>query len=193
ARGADAVIPALLIDAGADPDAVNAEGLTPLAVACGNANWAIAEFLLARGARPTVPFGQPALVHAAGVEDDDPAGVRLLLRRKADVNALAPLQRTALMTAALAGHAAIAEALLAAGADVGARDQNGTTALMEAARSGAAAVIHALAKRKPTPDCVDASGRTALMIACQSRQANEETVRALLALGADRALTGNDG
>jgi len=193
ARGADAVIPALLIDAGADPDAVNAEGLTPLAVACGNANWAIAEFLLARGARPTVPFGQPALVHAAGVEDDDPAGVRLLLRRKADVNALAPLQRTALMTAALAGHAAIAEALLAAGADVDARDQNGTTALMEAARSGAAAVIHALAKRKPTPDCVDASGRTALMIACQSRQANEETVRALLALGADRALTGNDG
>ena len=52
------------------------------------------------------------------------------------------------MTAALAGHARIAEALLAAGADTNLADHRGTTALMEAARSGAVGVVHALGKRK---------------------------------------------
>jgi ankyrin repeat protein len=193
ARCAEPIVAALLLDASAEVDAVNADGLTPLAIACSNANWAVAAFLLDRGARPAPENAQPALLHAAGIAEDDPAGVRLLLKNRAHADVRGALQRTPLMVAALAGHARIVEALLAAGATPDPADHRGTTALMEAARSGAVAAIHALGKRKASPDLTDAGGRTALIVACQSRGASEETVRALLALGADRAQVGDDG
>ena len=187
------IVAALLLDAAAPLDLVNREGQTALGVACANANWVLAEFLLERGARSEVESAQPAIQLAAGIADDDAHGVRLLLKRKARVDASGRFDRTALMTAALAGHPRIVDALLAGGAHTDLIDQHGTTALMEAARSGAVAVIHALGKRKADPDRIDATGRTALVIACTSRLASEETVRALLALGADRSLAGGDG
>lgn len=193
ARCAEPIIAALLLDAAADVDAVNAAGLTALGIACHGANWRVAAFLLERGARAERDTAQPALLLAASVAEDDPAGVKLLLRHRARVDVRAALERTPLMAAALAGHAHITEALLAAGAAVDLADHRGTTALMEAARAGSVAVIHRLGKRKADPDRVDARAHSALMIACQSRHAGEETVRALLALGADPTLTGNDG
>ena len=193
ARCAEPIIAALLIDASADPDAVNADGATPLAVACEGGKWSIAAFMLEHGARTDPEQAQPALFAASAVAEDDPAGVKLLLKHKARVDARGPLERTALMAASLAGNARIVEALLAGGASPDLADARGTTALMEAARSGCAAAIHALGKRKADPDRVDASARSALAIACQSRHAGEDAVRAVLALGADRALVGADG
>jgi len=193
ARCAEPIIAALLLDAAADVNAVNGEGLTALGMACGNAGWTNAAFLLERGAKVEVEHAQPALLLAAGVTDDDPAGVKMLLKHRANADVQGPLERTALMTAALAGHSRIVEALLAGGASVELADHRGTTALMEAARSGAVAAIHALGKRKANPDATDANERTALIIACQSRHASEEAVRALLAMGADRARAGVDG
>ncbi|MBA8887750.1 hypothetical protein FHW12_001964 [Dokdonella fugitiva] len=193
ARCAEPIIAALLVDAAIDVNAVNGEGFTALDVACASANWKIAAFLLEHGARPEVEHAQPALICAAGIAEDDPTGVKLLLKHRAKADARGALERTALLTAALAGHARIVDALLAGGAAVDQADARGTTPLMEASRSGAVAAIHALGKRKPDPDLVDAGQRTALMIACQSRHAGEDTVRALLALGADRACVGSDG
>ncbi len=190
---AEPIIAALLLDAAACVDSINGEGVTALGIACGNANWSVAWFLLEHGASIDPDHAQSALGHAAGVADDDPVGVNRLLRERANVDARAPLERTALMTAALAGHASIVESLLIGGANVNLVDHRGTTALMEAARSGSVTAIHALAKRKADPDAIDASGRTALIIACQARHASEETVRALLALGADRARVDGDG
>jgi len=187
------LVAALLLDAAADINAVNRDGVTPLGVACANGNWALAGFLLERGARPDVERAQAALHLAASVANDDPTGVKLLLKRKADVDAPSKLGRSALMMAALSGHTRIAEALLAGGANVDLADRHGTTALMEAARSGCVAIIQALAKRKADPDRIDATGRSALIIACTSRLGNEECVRVLLALGADRGLVGADG
>ncbi len=193
ARCAEPIVAALLLDAAADVNAVNADGMTALGIACSNANWNVAAFLLEHGAKPEIEHAQPALLLAAGVTDDDPDGVKLLLKQRASVNVRAALERTPLMAAALAGHPRIVEALLVAGADPDLADHRGTTALMAAARSGAVAVIHALGKRKPNADSVDSSDRSALIIACQSRHASEESVRALLSLGADRARTGADG
>ncbi len=190
---AEPIVAALLLDAGCPLDAINREGHSALGVACANGNWTLAEFLLERGARSEIDQAQPAIQLAASVTDDDPQGVKLLLKRKSRVDALGALGRSALMTAALAGHARIVEALIAGGANVNLTDQHGTTALMEAARSGAVAIIHALGKRKVDPDRIDATGRTALVIACTSRLASEETVRALLALGADRSIAAGDG
>jgi len=193
ARCAEPIVAALLLDASADIDALNREGLTALGVACSNASWHVADFLLNRGAKTEVARAQPPLLLAAGVGEDDVHGVKSLIKHHANLNVRGAAERTALMTAALAGHVRIVEALLAAGADPNLADQRGTTALMEAARSGAVGVVHALGKRKVNSNLVDAEGRGALTIACQSRNANEETVRALLALGADRAQAAADG
>jgi len=193
ARCENPIIAALLLDTKVDINVVNTDGHTALGIACSNANWPLTQFLLEHRAATDVADAVPALSCAAGIAEDDPTGVRLLLKHRARVDATASLDRTALMAAALAGHARIVDALLAAGANPELADQRGTTALMEAARAGAVGAIHALGKRKIAIDTLDASGRSALMHACQSRQAGEDAVRALLALGADRSLATPQG
>jgi ankyrin repeat protein len=187
------ILAALLCDAGAPLDAQNADGFTPLGVACAASNWDMVRFLLERGAKPENEHGQPALIAAATVDDDDPQGIKLLLKRKARVDARGRLKRTALMTAAMHGNAFIAQQLLDAGAQIDLADAQGTTALMEAARAGADDVLDVFASRKPTLDLTDAKGRTALIIACQSVKANEAIVRRLLDMGASRDIAVADG
>jgi hypothetical protein len=187
------IVAALLRDATAPLDPVNRDGLTPLGMACAAANWNLVRFLLERGAKSECDRAQPAILCAAGVSDDDAAGIELLLKRKANVDARDSLGRTALMVAALQGHAGIVATLLDAGAKVGLADSRGTTALMEATRSGSEDVLRLIAEHDPELDVVDASGRSALIIACQSRQGCEATVRHLLLAGASRDLTAADG
>jgi ankyrin repeat protein len=189
----EATIAAMLVDAGADPNAVNRDGLTPLGVAAGAGNEVLVRFLLEHGARPDAARAQPALIAACSGTDDTPALVKLLLKHKAPLDARDRLGRGALHAAALHGHAAMAEALLAAGAAVDARDANGVTPLMEAARAGANRVLQRLVFRKPDVAAVDQAGRNALMLACLSRNANEETVRTLLALAPDVRSATPDG
>ena len=184
---------ALLCDAGALLDAVNSEGLTPLGVACAAANWELVKFLLERGAKTDTDHGQPAIIAASSVDDDDPQGVKLLLKRKARVDARGPLKRTALMTAAMGGNAFIAQLLLDAGAQIDLVDAHGATAPMEAARAGSADVLEVFASRKPALELVDATGRSALIIACQSVKASEDIVRRLLDMGASREQAVADG
>jgi ankyrin repeat protein len=193
ALSATPIITALLCDAASPIDAVNRDGLSPLATACAGGNWVLARFLLERGAKLECERAQPALLSAAAYGDDDPTGVELLLKRKAKVDAHDALGRTALMMAALHGNTATAEALIEADAQLGIADTRGTTALMEAARSGADGVVELIAARDPALDAVDAMGRTALIIASQSRQSSETTIRRLLAAGASRDATTGDG
>lgn len=192
ARSADPEVAAQLLDAGANPDALDREGLSPLGLACAQGNWMLARLLLERGAKPVPGGGQPALLAAAGGEDDV-EGVQLLLKQRTAVDARGPLQRTALHAAALTGNAAIARALVQAGAEVDARDAHGVTPLMEATRSGAMAVIDVLAARKPDGNARDINGRSVLTIACRSRAATPELLRRLMALGADPALRDEAG
>ncbi|MFN9738326.1 MAG: ankyrin repeat domain-containing protein [Pseudomonadota bacterium] len=189
----DPGVAAVLLDAGADPAATNREGRTPLGMACAAGNETLLRFLLERGAPAEVPRAVPALIAACSGADDQPGLVRILVRHKAAVAATDRLGRTALHAAALHGHAEMADALLAAGAPIDARDAHGVTATMEAARAGANRVLQRLMFRKPAVDLVDPAGRSALMIACASGKANEETVRLLLALGADPAIAAVDG
>lgn len=193
ALNADPTVAALLLDADAPLSAVNREALTPLGMACRAANWDLVHFFIEQGAKLDIENAQPAVLAASMIPIDDVTGVKLVLKRKAKVDARGPLGRTALMSAALHGHTTIAKTLLVAGADVNLIDHHGTTALMEAARSGSQDVIELMSAYRPLPDLSDAAGRTALMIACQSRQSNEATIKQLLALGANPQLTFSNG
>lgn len=189
----DPTISAMLIDAGAPLDTVNREGLTALALAARAGNEPVLRLLLERGARPEVARGLPALIAAASGHEDRAAIVKRLLKAKAEVGASDRLGRSALHAAALHGHGDCADVLVAAGAQVNARDSHGVTPLMEAARAGANRVLSRLVFRKPDPAPTDAQGRNALHLACASKQANLETVKALLALGIDREARTRDG
>ena len=193
ARSTDPGVAALLRDAAAELDALNHEGFSPLGVACASGNWRLARFLLERGARPEPEGGQPALLAAAAPEEDDPAGVQLLLKFKARVGTAGREGRTALHEAALAGHADIVAALLAAGADPQARDGAGRTPWLEAARALRSGVVEQLAGAGIDMAARDAGGRNALALAAGAEQASLALVRRLLDLGVDPALADQEG
>jgi len=186
-------VAAMLLDAAAPINALNKAGISPLATACRAANWPLVKFLLEHGAKPAPTDGEPALVAAAGIADDDAEGVKLLLKHRAAINAVDARHRHALLSAAAEGHEQIARALCAAGADINLADQRGSTALMEAARAGAGGIVQLLAEAQPDARVRDQHGRDALTLACQSPHAHGETVRALLALGAEPKAPGSDG
>lgn len=189
----DAGVAAMLLDAGAPIDALNAAGLSPLACACRAANWTLAKFLLEHGAKPSPAGGEPALIAAADIAEDDVSGVKLLLKHRAPVNALDARHRHALLNAAAEGHEQIARVLCTAGSDINLADQHGSTALMEAASAGAVAIVQLLADAHAEVDVRDQHGRDALTLACQSPHAHAETVQALLKLGANPKTPGSDG
>ncbi len=182
-RSSDPGVAALLRDAAAELDALNHEGQSPLAMACQVGNWRLAKFLLERGAQSEPAGGSPALLAAAGTEEDDPAGVQLLLKHKARVDARDPQRRSALHEAAQAGHADIVEALLAAGANLEARDLLGRTPWLDAARRARGAVLEHLLARKADPLALDGEGRNAVMLACTADGVSAALVRRLLELG----------
>ncbi|TCT25151.1 ankyrin repeat domain-containing protein [Thermomonas haemolytica] len=185
ARSVDPGVAALLRDAGAEVDACNHEGVSPLGSACLAGNWRLARFLLERGARPEPPGGQPALLCAAAGEDDDAAGVQLLLRHKARANARDGRGRSALHEAAALDHVEICRVLLEAGAEVDARDAQGRTPLLEAVRGGAVRALEALLAAGANVHAQDAAGANALHLACAAETPRLDLVRDLRELGVD--------
>jgi ankyrin repeat protein len=193
ARSSDPGVAALLRDAGAELDARNEEGVTPLGIACACGNWRLARFLLELGAKPEAADAAPALLSAAGGDDDDASGVQLLLKHKARVDSRDAQGRSALHAAARAGHAGIAQVLLEAGADARARDAEGRTPLLDAAEGGNVAVVDALHAAGAEIAAIDHAGRNALAFAALAELPSAATVRRLLELGADPQLAGADG
>lgn len=193
ARSSDPGVAALLGDAAADLEARNGDGLTPLGVACASGNWRLAKFLLERGARADADGGTPALLAAAGGDEDDAAGVQLLIRHKARVDARDPERRGALHVAAFHGHTDILAALLAAGADVRSRDNEGRTPLLDAARGGCLAALDALIQAGSDVQATDIAGRNAIVLACAAETPSPALVERLLALDVPADVVGADG
>jgi ankyrin repeat protein len=193
ARSSDPGVAALLRDAAAEVDAINKDGVTPLGIACASGNWRLARFLLERGAKPEPAGASPALLAAAGTEEDDVAGVQLLLKHKAKADARDARSRGALHEAARCGHVEIVGTLLAAGADVQARDVDGRSPWLEAARGGHLEVLERLLMHRPEVALVDHDGRDALMHASAAEQGDPALIKRLLELGLDPARRDNDG
>ncbi len=185
----------LLLKAGADPNATNDFGATPLMWCAGDA--VKVRMLLDKGARVDVrsKAGRTPLIVAAAY-DGVMESATLMIKKGADVNAMDEGGMTALEQAAGANHTELARLLLDKGAKVNAVDGGGFTALHSAAGNGNAAMVKLLLERgaavnatsgehaEPVKNGFVAVGRvTPLQWAAQI--ASYESVELLVKAGAD--------
>lgn len=134
------LIPALVKE-GADINAYESRGFTPLILAAYNGQADAVEALLKAGADPCKPDAGQGNTAQMGVafKGDDRIAARLLTE-KCDVNSRNKAGQTALMMAALFGRVQQVDMLLHAGADPSAVDSSGRSAASVAQAQGNAAL-----------------------------------------------------
>lgn len=174
----------VLLRAGADANATNELGVTPLSLACVNGSASMVERLLARGAdiSRTLPTGVTALMTCARSGSVD--AVRHLLTAGANVNALETVRgQTALMWAVAERHALVAEVLVTAGANASAKSISSFTPLLFAAQQGDQKSARILLDSGVDINDVGSDGSAALLVATES--GHVDMVRFLIEAGAD--------
>ena len=136
-----------LLRAGANANASNRYGVTPLSLACTNGNAAMIDLLLKSKAEVNgaLPGGETPLMTAARTGKVE--AVKTLLAAGADVKSKDEERgQTALMWAAAEGNTSVVELLIQSGADLHAVSKGGFTALLFAVREGKPDVVRALLK-----------------------------------------------
>jgi ankyrin repeat protein len=202
-----AEIALLLIEHGADVNAATKYGDTALAIAIRRADQEIMNILLGHGAATdgalllaTQPATLALLLERAtfaqaqlnarltrAIDDSDLDAAKLLLAKGADATAAGLLHK-----AVRQGSIALTTLLLDAGAKADARDALGVPAIHEAALLGHADLVKLLARHGAAVDATDpASGSTPLYAAAS--MGKTDAVRALLELGADKAIRSSGG
>jgi uncharacterized protein len=196
----------LLLERGADVNARETRGgQTALMWAAANRSADIVKLLLDHGAdaRARSTRGFTALLFAA--QQGDVESGRLLLRAGADVNDRGTDRKTALIVAAASGNSDFSTLLLDSGANPDLSDERGFTALHYAALdAGGADIVRTLLAHRANPNPrttkdsreyvyagVNLMGATPLFLAAS--RGNVQTVRALLAGGADPFMTTEKG
>jgi ankyrin repeat protein len=148
-RNANRRLADCLLSHGANANARDEDGATPLHHAARNGDEAIAELLLAHGSQINAADdeGTTPLHEAARVSN---GMVALLLSHGAAVGAANRRGNTPLHDAVLRGHREIAELLLAHNADANAKNNGGRTPLDEANRRRHAGIIQLLTAKAET-------------------------------------------
>ena len=155
-----------LIEKGANVNAKNAQGSTPLMdVSSYSGNLETAKLLIEKGADVNAKDaqGSTALMKAVGSGKVELA--KLLIEKGADVNAKNAQGSTALMKAAGSGKVELAKLLIEKGADVNAKNAQGSTALMEAVGSKKVELAKLLIEKGADLNAQDSGGMTPLKIA----------------------------
>ena len=126
-----------LVAAGANPNARDDRGFTPLILAAYNDQMTTVEALLALHADPCLPDRDQGNTAQMGVAFKGyDAMAERLLKAGCNVNATNKVGQTALMMAALFGRTVQVRMLIAAGADLGKADASGRTAASVARDQG---------------------------------------------------------
>src|SRR5882672_9737840 len=164
----------LLLRAGANPNALNELGVTPLSLACTNASAAMVQRLLEAGANPNATGARvPPLMTCARTGSVE--AVRALIARKADVNAREAVRdQTALMWAVAQKRADVARILIEGGADVRARSRLSRVVVNRANPNDIYTAV---------VGTVSQGGSTPLLFA--ARHGDVESAKVLLASGAN--------
>jgi ankyrin repeat protein len=174
----------LLLTAGANVNAANDYGVTPLSLACTNRNAMLVERLLTSGANAGAALwtGETSLIVCARTGNVD--AVKSLLSHGADPNIKETQQgHTALMRAVAEKHADVVETLIKHGADPHVRSKGGFTALLFAAQQGDIASARTLLGGGADVNETHPVNGTALVVAAAS--ARERFAIFLLENGAD--------
>jgi ankyrin repeat protein len=174
-----------LLDHGADVNAMSG-GETPLISAAMNAQKAMVELLLSRGADVNARASNGGTALLAAAEGGFQAVAEVLLAHKADVNE--PFtkmhnEETPLHEAAQRGYANFVSLLLTNGADANVINDDGRTPLFLAVRGGQEKIVQLLLDAGARPNVEDRFGRTPLSYAADS--GSPEMVKMLLAAKAD--------
>ena len=183
----------LLIEAGADKDAVAERNRTALHFAsCGGCPEIVRELLTVGADKNAVASHNATALHMASYNGHLEVGQELLQAR-ADTHVASLGGNTALHLASLEGHVKVAESLLTAGADRHAvtwlngnlnGNFHGATALCFAAFRGYLEVVRLLLEAGVDKDAAMTNGSTPIYIAAQNGYL--EVVRLLLEAGADK-------
>ena len=150
-----------LIEKGANPEAKNANGETPLFSAAKTKDPAMIALIVKGGSsiKARDNFGSSPL-HTA-VRWDADASVRELVQLGIDVNAQNVAGKSALSEAVLAGKLSTAKLLIDSGADINASDNTGRTILIDAIKGQNTGVISMLLSNKANPQIQEINGRNA--------------------------------
>lgn len=181
-----------LVSGGADPNAADVNGRTPLMIAGRSGRSDLVAALIDAGADVNAANnngGTPLMFSAIA---GDPATVSLLLEHGARVQAVGNMGWTALMVAAVKGHPHVIHMLLEGGADPNHPDVYGWTALMRAAnRDRLDAVTALMADARTELERRDDDGGTALHHAAE--EGHERVVDYLRSRGANVSARDNRG
>jgi ankyrin repeat protein len=159
AQAGEAGLVRVLLERGANPNARNANGGTPLMHAAMSGDPVLVEDLVKAGAEidTAAKLGWTALLLAAAKGNAAAAGV--LLRSGAAPNQTDTYGWTPLMRAVSGNHMEAVDVFLAtAGIDVDAREESGATALHVAAQYGYAGMAARLLESGADPDAVNDRG-----------------------------------
>ncbi|RYP21555.1 hypothetical protein DL765_002191 [Monosporascus sp. GIB2] len=172
----------LLLDKGADIEAKDEYGRTPLLLAALFKYEAVVRLLLDKGAdiEAQDQSGLTPLLLAAS--HGHKTIVELLLDRGANIEAKDESGWTPLFLAILNGHKTVVELLLDRGADIEAKEEYGETPLLMAASDGYKTIVELFLDRGADIEAKDVSGRTPLLSAALFKY---EAAARLLDKGAD--------
>ena len=181
AMWADSAVCQVLIDAGADIEARDDMGRSPLHLACRSGALAVMKNLVAAGAGVcgTCNFGNTCLIFAAYHGHTET--VRYLVGLKdVDVNHKGVDDWSALFCAVGQNHADVVNVLIDAGADIETRDEDSYTPLLYACKNGSQPIVKMLVEAGAEVRATHNIGSTSLMIAAAF--GHTETVRYLVGL-----------
>ena len=174
----------ILLDKGANVNAVARDGMTALHIATQQGRTDIVQLLVNKGsevmAKNAALNGQTA-IHIASSQCYVEI-LEVLLEAGADVKATTREGQTALHIAARQGHKEVVQLLLIKGADITATANGGKSAVHVAASRGHLSIVRQLLVHGAEIDARDDSGQTALHLA--ALYGHEATMQLLLAKGA---------
>ena len=181
----------VLLRAGADVNAANERGGTPLMFLRDNATVDLVRELLSAGVKVNArdESGGTALMNAASQNKYEV--VKELIEAGAKFDLHDTEGRTALMFAATNEDSRIAKLLIDAGADINETDHDGKAALSMAAEQGDPETVKILISFNANVNSRDNNGWSALMYVAGTNDL--ESARALLNAGADLSVRDKDG
>jgi len=187
-----------LLERGADPDAVDENGVPALVWSARRGDMRLIDELLRRGAKPDSADGKGTTPLMWAVREGQDAAVERLLAAGADVRLTDTRETTALHYAAAHGRNATVERLLPRGADRDAVDGSDDTPLTLAAAGAHFDIVLSLAAQGADINAQGNGGRTALLQAVMESRipAGDDKARLvaeLLSHGADPEIADDYG